>query len=317
MRADVVSNLKAYDKRLKALGPSRETKDQQQKYLLGLATQFQVITTQALEATYGYNDIFDSRPSLKIATAIVNRRDIFAEDVSQKGLTMEFKRKASNKRSADAMDTTVSNIFAANDCRPKGTIPNGLASLPPKPESWDRKKKPKVTTGGFGTGGFDFSNPEAAQPGPFATPLKQMLATRYHSTVDDLDDILYNEPLPAYPKMGIMEWVEKEYKSARGFELGTIGASLLQGMWKKQSSKWENLALGFTSDCIALVHCYIRDLLTEICEDHRVRSGLLSVLGDHLTTRYKLAIGQTHFILEVERYVNTANHYYTDNLEKW
>ena len=88
-------------------------------------------------------------------------------------------------------------------------------------------------------------------------------------------------------------------------------------MWKKQSSKWENLALGFTSDCIVLVHSYIRDLLEGICEDNRVRYGLLSVLMDTLTERYRQALLQTRFVLQVERQVLTTNHYFTDNLEKW
>lgn len=308
MRADVLENLRASEKRLKALGPCRETKDQQQKYLLDLATHFQVITTQALEANYGYNDIFDSRPSLRIATAIVNRHDTFSEDVREKGLTMEFK--ATKKRSADALDVAAPKLNAGNAYHPNPNPPFAVPPTASNPESWDRCKKLKMINS-------DSTKPEAAAPSPFTLPLQQLLATRYHSTVDDLDDLFYDEPLRACPKMGVMDWVEKEYKSARGFELGTIGTSLLQGMWKKQSSKWENLALGFTSDCIVLVHSYIRDLLKEICEDTRVRSGLLSVLMDMLTERYKRAIDQTHFLLQVERHVLTTNHYFTDNLEKW
>lgn len=60
-----------------------------------------------------------------------------------------------------------------------------------------------------------------------------------------------------------MDWVGNEYKSARGFELGTIGTSLVHGMWKKQSSKRGSLALGFTSDCIVLVYSNVRELLQE------------------------------------------------------
>ncbi|KAL9619537.1 MAG: hypothetical protein Q9204_008290, partial [Flavoplaca sp. TL-2023a] len=270
VRAEVVENLKAYETRLKALGPCRETKDQQQKYLLDLATRFQVITTQALEANYGYDDIFDSRPSLRIATAIVNRYDTFSEDVWQKGLTMAFKSKATKKRSADAMDTVTPNVNIQKSALPNSIPPTTVQSPASFTEWQDRKKKSKTTDFQFSKNmDCQFSKFEAGAPNPFAEPLKTMLATRYHSTIDDLDDLLYDEPLPACPKMGVMEWVEKEYKSARGFELGTIGTSLLQGMWKKQSSKWENLALGFTSDCIVLVHSYIRDLLEGICEDNR------------------------------------------------
>lgn len=131
MRAEVVENLKTYEKRLKALGPCRETKDQQQKYLLNLATQFQVITTQALDANYGYYDVFDSRPSLRIATAIFNRHDTFSEDVWQKGLTMEFNGELPKKRTADAMEATVSNNNTNNASRPNMMIAGGVVQGAP------------------------------------------------------------------------------------------------------------------------------------------------------------------------------------------
>lgn len=231
---------------------------------------------------------------------------------------MTFKSKATKKRSADAMDTVTPTVNVPKSGLPNSKPPSTVLSSASFSESWDRKKKSKNMDFQFSKNmDSQFSNFEAGAPNPFAEPLREMLATRYHSTIDDLDDLLYDEPLPACPKMGVMEWVEKEYKNARGFELGTIGTSLLQGMWKKQSSKWENLALGFTSDCIVLVHSYIRDLLEGICEDDRVRYGLLSVLMDTLTERYRQALHQTRFVLQVERQVLTTNHYFTDNLEKW
>ena len=234
---------------------------------------------------------------------------------------MAFKSKATKKRSADAMDSVTPNGNIQKSALPNSLPPTTVQS-PAPPVSFtewlDRSKKSKTMDFQFSKNmDCRFSKFEAGAPNPFAEPLEKMLATRYHSTIDDLDDLLYDEPLPACPKMGVMEWVEKEYKSARGFELGTIGTSLLQGMWKKQSSKWENLALGFTSDCIVLVHSYIRDLLEGICEDNRVRYGLLSVLMDTLTERYRQALLQTRFVLQVERQVLTTNHYFTDNLEKW
>ncbi|KAL8878368.1 MAG: hypothetical protein Q9198_003803, partial [Flavoplaca austrocitrina] len=126
---------------------------------------------------------------------------------------MAFKSKATNKRSADAMDTATPNVNIQNSGLPH-SIPPGVV-LPPASftEYRDRKKKSKTMDFQFSNNmDSQFSKFEAGAPNPFAEPLRTMLATRYHSTIDDLDDLLYDEPLPACPKMGVMEWVEKEYK---------------------------------------------------------------------------------------------------------
>lgn len=141
--------------------------------------------------------------------------------------------------------------------------------------------------------------------------------TRYSTNPEDLDDLLYSEPIPLTPEAGIIDWLHAVHKEARGFEIGTFNASLVPIMWKKQSSKWENLALGYTSDIVAISHNYICGLLQEICEDERIRSNLVSVMMDPLTGRYKRAIDQTLFLLEVERDPLTLNHYFADNMAKW
>lgn len=144
-----------------------------------------------------------------------------------------------------------------------------------------------------------------------------VFATRYQPTPEDLEDLLVHESIPANPEKGIMDWLEKVYRNSRGFEMGTFHSSLIQIMWKKQSSKWENLALGYTSDIVSITHTYICDLLKETCADDRLRAGLLSVMMEKLTERYRKAIDQTEFILQVERIPLTVNHYFADNLEKW
>jgi hypothetical protein len=49
------------------------------------------------------------------------------------------------------------------------------------------------------------------------------------------------------------------------------------------------------------------------------RGGLSSMLMDGLRERYKSAVGQVEFILQVERSEKSAtqNHYLNDTLEKW
>ncbi|KAL8734518.1 MAG: hypothetical protein Q9166_001418 [cf. Caloplaca sp. 2 TL-2023] len=270
VRTEVIQNYKASEKRLKMLGPCRETKDQQQRYLLDLATHFQAMTNHALDARYGSDDAFDQTPSLRLATAVVDRNESFSNVVWRKGHTMEFKREARDKSATESAESDDDSDVQSSE---------GSASVPPD------------------------SGEDA-------------MTTRYHSTPSELDDLLFDEQVSAVPDKGIMKWLERVYRSSQGFEMGTFAAALMPIMWKKQSSKWENLALSYTSDVICITHTFICDLLKEICEDDRVRVALLSVMMDKLSERYKRAIRQAHFILQVERIPLTNNHYFTDNLEK-
>lgn len=72
------------------MGPSRETREQQQKFILELATRFQTITSLAIGANYGSDKIFEGPFDLRLATAIVNRNERFANDVSRWGHTINF-----------------------------------------------------------------------------------------------------------------------------------------------------------------------------------------------------------------------------------
>lgn len=261
-----MQNLKASEKKLNALGPSRETRDQQQKYLLKLADRFQSMTANALEARYSGDDAFESTPRLRLATAVVTRNELFANDVQRRGLAMHF----------------VDRILVGSSDDERQSDSDEAASSSPDSHSGD-----------------------------------DMVPTRYHVVDDDLDDMLYNEKIPASPDKGIMKWLEKVYNSSRGYEMGTFDVSLVPFMWKKQTLKWEDLSFGYTSDIVSTVHTYIRDLLKEICEEDRVRSTLLSVMMDQLIERYKRAMDQTRSILEVEHNPMTYNHYFAQNLEKW
>ena len=122
---------------------------------------------------------------------------------------MAFKSKATKKRSADAMDSVTPNGNIQKSALPNSLPPTTVQS-PAPPVSFtewlDRSKKSKTMDFQFSKNmDCRFSKFEAGAPNPFAEPLEKMLATRYHSTIDDLDDLLYDEPLPACPKMGVME----------------------------------------------------------------------------------------------------------------
>ncbi|KAI4236629.1 MAG: hypothetical protein LQ349_002430 [Xanthoria aureola] len=271
VRSDVMQNLKASEKKLNALGPSRETREQQQKYLLKLADRFQSMTANALEARYAGDNAFESMPRLRLATAMVTRNEIFSSDVWHRGLTMRFVYGKPKDKPAEGENENHKSSSDSDEAPPS------------------------------------FHDPQSGE---------DMVPTRYQLGDDDLDDILYNERIPASPDKGIMKWMEKVYNSSRGYEMGTFDVSLIPFMWKQQTLKWEDLALGYTSDIISTVHTYIRDLLKEICQEDRVRSTLLSVMMDPLIERYKRAMDQTRSILEVEHNPMTYNHYFAENLEK-
>lgn len=148
----------------------------------------------------------------------------------------------------------------------------------------------------------------------------QSYCVRRTGSDPELDDILHEgRKVPAPKPTGIIAWLDKTYTSARGFELGTFDASLLRGIWKKQSANWNDLALGYVSDIVSVVHEFILALISAICEDARIQSALMSVLMDGLIERYRKSLEHAEFILHVEKLGTplTENHYFADNLEKW
>lgn len=149
---------------------------------------------------------------------------------------------------------------------------------------------------------------------------EQSHRVRHTGPEPDLDDILQDDCKVPMPKpTGIIPWLEDVYKSSRGFELGTFDASILPVIWKMQSANWEELAMGYVSDIVSIVHNYTSALISAICEDQRVQSALMSVLMDGLIERYTKSLDHAKFIIYVEKdgTPQTLNHYFADNLEKW
>ena len=264
MRADINKRLKICKQVLDGLGPNRDTKDQQYKYLLDLATRFQEITSHALRAYYGADSVFDDSPDLKLATAVVHRNATFSDDVWRKGHTMGF--------SEDV-----------------GLHEDACEEL-----------------------GEDYSEVEDGHESCFDV--------RYNENDRELDDLMQADGLIWPPKAtGIEEWLAEVYESSQGFELGTFDPALLPIVWKKQSEKWNTLALAYINDVVSIVHDFTVKLLSKICKDERIRRGLNSVLLEDLIERYKKGIEHTKYLLAVERSGTplTTNHYFAENLEKW
>jgi hypothetical protein len=57
-----------------------------------------------------------------------------------------------------------------------------------------------------------------------------------------------------------------------------------------QARKWQDLALGYISDVVTLVHSFIVKLLQHVVPNQQVREGLISLLVDELRKRYQIAL---------------------------
>ncbi len=75
---------------LRGLGPSRETPEQQRRYLLNIATSFQEITKLSLDARYGSHQILKNDETLRLATLMVGFNSQFSEGLERSGHTVNF-----------------------------------------------------------------------------------------------------------------------------------------------------------------------------------------------------------------------------------
>ena len=147
------------------------------------------------------------------------------------------------------------------------------------------------------------------------------IKTRYESDHSDILDITgdYTESVNPVHHRGIIAWVEEVYLSSRGFELGTFDSSLLAVTMKHQAAKWKDIALGYVSDIITLVHNCVLRILKQVAPNARVQGGIKDLLLDKLREKYANALAHARFLIKVELEGTpaTLNHYFNHTLEKW
>ncbi|OJD31257.1 dynamin family protein [Diplodia corticola] len=88
VKLELNGKLKAVKKALEQIGPARETPADQSSYLIDIATRFQDLATQALEAKY-VDDYFACE-KLRIATIVVARNETLSGDFDRFGHTFQF-----------------------------------------------------------------------------------------------------------------------------------------------------------------------------------------------------------------------------------
>lgn len=85
MKAEIHRKLITSKQALEKLGGRRETTAQQNEFLVAISMRFQEVTSLALNANYVGSDWFDQFPSLRFATAVVNRNDMLARVIDRFG----------------------------------------------------------------------------------------------------------------------------------------------------------------------------------------------------------------------------------------
>ncbi|KAF5578625.1 interferon-induced GTP-binding Mx [Fusarium pseudocircinatum] len=118
---------------------------------------------------------------------------------------------------------------------------------------------------------------------------------------DLVDDILYDAyHCPKPHGEDILTYIEKEYLTSRGYEIGTFSGEMLPVTFKEQSKKWQPMARAHVSNAILIVHHFIRNVLNASCPDFSIREELWAFILEDLQNRYRRAVDHVEFLLEVE-----------------
>lgn len=160
------------------------------------------------------------------------------------------------------------------------------------------------------------------EPGNESEPRPQRNSNSVRFTVGhgDVEDILHPDVAISQPRdSDILVWLKAVHHASRGFELGTFDSALLAVTLKQQAIKWRDLALGYVSDVIAMVHSFLVKLLDHVTPSDRVCQGLTGLLVEDVRKKYQAALEHTNFLLQVELEGTpaTLNHYFNDTLTKW
>ncbi|KAF5020524.1 hypothetical protein F66182_7456 [Fusarium sp. NRRL 66182] len=118
---------------------------------------------------------------------------------------------------------------------------------------------------------------------------------------DLVDHVLYDAYCcPAPQQEDIMTYIEREYLTSRGYEIGTFSGEMVRNTFKEQSKKWRPMARAHVSNAILVVHHFIRSVLDKCCPHRSIRDELWPFLLDDLQQRYRRAVDHVEFLLEVE-----------------
>jgi hypothetical protein len=175
---------------------------------------------------------------------------------------------------------------------------------------------------------FGLPEKKDAAAGSDDDEISEDLTDNSHSMSISDEDVEFSELLDLFPAdfvipstqtSNVLEWIEREYRKARGRGLESIGPAVLPTLWQQQSRNWEAITLSYFKDVIGYVHKFICKLLFHVCPNDRTRNSLFSLLVDLLLDRYHIVVDHVKFLIKVERFGTplTLNHYFSDNLQKF
>ena len=124
VKTEITKKLKRCRHDLKALDTSRQTSAQQSQYLTEVVMQFQKLSGEALLSNYGFTDAFDQYPTLRLATAVVNRSKQMSDTFAMKGYTFQFE--AGDEAESGALNDVGSLVVDISDL----DIEDGNAGTP-------------------------------------------------------------------------------------------------------------------------------------------------------------------------------------------
>ncbi|KAF7555796.1 hypothetical protein G7Z17_g1898 [Cylindrodendrum hubeiense] len=260
VRAELSSKLKGKEEDLEGMGQSRSTVDEQRMFVGEVASKFMRIKDQGLDAYYNRNKIFSENTDLKLVTRIREINERFSRVVYEKGHARKFSAQEEDK-SADT-DAAIKEEDST-----KYSSDFGFGESFDRDDLYDNKA--------------NFNIPLIGE--------------------EDLDGLLA-EPYGCAPPSDedILKYIEHEYMTSRGDELGTFSGEMLPTTFKEQSKKWSPMARAHVSNAILIVHHFIRTVLEKVCPDPDVRTELWTYLLDDLQKRYQRAVDHAEFLLDVE-----------------
>ena len=138
VKLEINKKLKLCQQNLKALGAKRQTPVEQIQYLMGIAMEYQKLSGEALLSNYRRTDVFDQNPTLRLATAVVNRSNQMSDAIATKGHTFHFEARLEEK-SVGSDDPDIASVdfdqLNIDDERLEGTVE--VRTVPDHPELED------------------------------------------------------------------------------------------------------------------------------------------------------------------------------------
>ncbi|KAI9710432.1 MAG: hypothetical protein M1828_002162 [Chrysothrix sp. TS-e1954] len=114
VKSEVAKKLRSCQQNLQALGAKRQTPTEQIKYLTGISMEFHKLVEEALASSYSRADVFDEKPRLRLATAVVNRGELMSEVMATKGHAFNFESSDMDK-GAHKLESYTSSVSKSSD----------------------------------------------------------------------------------------------------------------------------------------------------------------------------------------------------------